>query len=124
MANSSCITREGAADRKNGIVIASLEDPAHPKVIAEFTEGVTGGVHSAFVYKQEKYGTHVYLTNNGTGALHVIDISDPYNPEQVGSGDAAARSPAARCTTSMCRTALLYASNWNDGLVVLESATA
>ena len=42
-------TREGASDRKNGIVICSLEDPAHPKVIAEFTEGVTGGVHSAFV---------------------------------------------------------------------------
>src|SRR4029077_1288490 len=61
-------TREGASDRKNGIVIASLADPAHPKAIAEFTDGVTGGVHSAFVYKQEKYGTHVYLTNDGTGA--------------------------------------------------------
>ena len=32
-------TREGASDRKNGIVIASLEDPAHPKKIAEFTDG-------------------------------------------------------------------------------------
>jgi hypothetical protein len=32
-------TREGASDRKNGIVIATLEDPRHPKVIAEFTEG-------------------------------------------------------------------------------------
>ena len=27
-------TREGASDRKNGIVIASIEDPAHPKVIS------------------------------------------------------------------------------------------
>ena len=99
-------TREGAADRKNGIVIASLEDPAHPKVIAEFTEGVTGGVHSAFVYKQEKYGTHVYLTNNGTGALHVIDINDPYKPREVGAVAHQRPSPAARCTTSMCRTAL------------------
>ncbi|MGH7711541.1 MAG: hypothetical protein ACREOG_09655, partial [Gemmatimonadaceae bacterium] len=71
-------TREGAADRKNGIVICSLEDPAHPKPISEFTDGVTAGVHSAFVYAEEKFGTHVYLTNDGTGALHVIDINDPY----------------------------------------------
>src|SRR5919106_3579709 len=53
-------TREGAADRKNGIVIASLEDPAHPRPISEFTEGVTAGVHSAFVYRQEQIGTYVY----------------------------------------------------------------
>lgn len=36
-------TREGAADRKNGIVVATLEDPLHPKKCADFTEGVTGG---------------------------------------------------------------------------------
>src|SRR5205085_7832813 len=77
------ITREGAADRKNGIVIADTHDPLHPKAIAEFTDGVTSGVHSAFVHKQEKYGTHVYLTNDGTGALHVIDINDPKNPKEV-----------------------------------------
>jgi plastocyanin len=71
------MTREGAADRKNGIVIASIADPLHPKVISEFTEGVTAGVHSAFVYTQPTHGTHVYLTNDGTGALHVIDINDP-----------------------------------------------
>lgn len=77
-------TRESAADRRNGIVIAELSDPAHPRVIAEFTEGVTAGVHSAFIYHQEPYGTHVYLTNNGTGAMHVVDINDPYNPREVG----------------------------------------
>jgi Big-like domain-containing protein len=43
------LTREGASTRKNGIVILSFEDPAHPKPIAEFTETVTGGVHSTFI---------------------------------------------------------------------------
>ena len=76
-------TREGASDRKNGIVICSLEDPAHPKVIAEFTEGVTGGVHSTFVYKQDKFGTFIFLTNDGTGALHILDVNDPYHPKEV-----------------------------------------
>src|SRR2546428_4749723 len=38
------MTREGASTRKNGIVILSFEDPAHPQPIAEFTETVTVGV--------------------------------------------------------------------------------
>src|SRR5258705_450846 len=37
-------TREGASDRKNGLVIVSLDDPAHPKPIAEFTDGDRFGV--------------------------------------------------------------------------------
>jgi hypothetical protein len=61
-------TRENASDRRSGIVIASLEDPRHPSIIAHYTEGVTAGVHSAFVYHQPQYGTHVYATNNGTGS--------------------------------------------------------
>ncbi|HUQ81359.1 MAG TPA: hypothetical protein VM076_09490, partial [Gemmatimonadaceae bacterium] len=76
-------TREGAADRKNGIVIASTADPAHPKAVAEFTDGVTAGVHSAFVNTQAKYGTFVYLTNSGTGSLDIIDLNDPLQPKRV-----------------------------------------
>jgi len=113
-------TREGAADRKNGIVIASLEDPKHPKVIAEFTEGVTSGVHSAFVYKQEKFGTHVYLTNNGTGAIHIIDISDPYHPKEASQW----RTPRPDAGRSLhdidVQNGLAYLSYWNDGLVILD----
>ena len=113
-------TREGAADRKNGIVIASLEDPGHPKPIAEFTEGVTAGVHSAFVYRQEKYGTHVYLTNDGTGALHILDIGDPYHPKEVAQW----RTPRADAGRTLhdvdVQDGLAYLSYWNDGLVILD----
>jgi hypothetical protein len=113
-------TREGAADRKNGIVICSLEDPAHPKPIAEFTEGVTAGVHSSFVYRQEKYGTHVYLTNNGTGALHIVDISDPYKPKEVAQWKTP-RPDAGRTLHDIdVQNGMLYASYWNDGLVILD----
>ena len=114
-------TREGAADRRNGIVIASLEDPRHPKKIAEFTEGVTAGVHSAFVYRQERYGTHVYLTNNGTGAMHVIDISDPYQPKEVAQWRTEGRPEAGRTLHDIdVQDGLAYLSYWNDGLVVLD----
>ncbi|MGH7606103.1 MAG: Ig-like domain-containing protein [Gemmatimonadales bacterium] len=113
-------TREGAADRKNGIVIASLEDPAHPRPIAEFTDGVTAGVHSAFVYRQEQFGTHAYITNDGTGALHVIDISDPYHPKEVAQW----RTPRADAGRTLhdvdIKDGLAYLSYWNDGLVILD----
>ena len=114
-------TREGAADRKNGLVICSLEDPAHPKQIAEFTDGVTAGVHSAFVYRQEKYGTHVYLTNDGTGALHVLDIGDPYHPKEVAQWRTTNRPEAGRTLHDVdIQDGLAYLSYWNDGLVILD----
>jgi hypothetical protein len=113
-------TREGASDRKNGIVICSLADPAHPKPIAEFTEGVTAGVHSAFIYQQAKHGTHIYLTNDGTGAMHVVDISDPYHPREVAQW----RTPRTDAGRSLhdidVQNGLAYLSAWNDGLVVLD----
>jgi hypothetical protein len=67
---------------------------------------VTAGVHSAFVYQQEQ-ARHARLPDEQRhNAMHMVDISDPYNPREVGAG--AAPSPdaaAARCTTSTCRTA-------------------
>jgi hypothetical protein len=114
-------TREGAADRKNGLVICSLEDPAHPRAISEFTEGVTAGVHSAFVYRQEKYGTHVYLTNDGTGAMHVLDINDPYHPKEVAQWRTTNRPDAGRTLHDIdIQDGLAYLSYWNDGLVILD----
>jgi hypothetical protein len=115
------MTREGAADRKNGIVIASIEDPLHPKVVSEFTEGVTAGVHSAFVYTQPKHGTHIYLTNDGTGALHVIDINDPKTPKEVAQWRTTNRPDEGRYVHDIdVQDGLLYASYWDDGLVILD----
>jgi hypothetical protein len=113
-------TREGASDRKNGIVICSLEDPAHPKPIAEFTEGVTAGVHSAFIYQQPKFGTHIYLTNDGTGALHVIDINDPYHPKEIAQWKTDHPDAGRSLHDIDLKDGLLYASYWNDGLVILD----
>ncbi len=113
-------TREGAADRRNGIVIASTADPAHPKPVSEFTDGVTAGVHSAFVYTQPKHGTHVYLTNSGTGALNIIDINDPHKPRRVGEW----KSRETRAGRSLhdidVKDGLAYVSYWSDGLVILD----
>ena len=114
-------TREGAADRRNGVVFASLEDPLHPKVISEFTEGVSGGVHSSFIYKDPKHGQHVFLTNNATGALHVVNIDDPAHPKEVAQWKTENRPDAGRTLHDIdIQDGLLYGSWWNDGLVILD----
>ena len=114
-------TREGAADRRNGVVFASLEDPRHPKPISEFTEGVTAGVHSSFIYKDPRHGQHVFLTNDGTGALHVLNIDDPAHPREVAQWKTENRPDAGRSLHDIdIQDGLLYGSWWNDGLVILD----
>ncbi|MDX1623885.1 MAG: hypothetical protein R3199_07870, partial [Gemmatimonadota bacterium] len=78
-AGYAVITREGAADRKNGIVILDISEPKHPTILSEFTETVPGGVHNVFLV-----GDLVYAVHNGTRDMHVIDVSDRENPEEVG----------------------------------------
>ena len=113
-------TREGAADRRNGIVIASTADPAHPKPVAEFTEGVTAGVHSAFVYTQPRYGTHVYLTNNGTGTLNIVDINDPLKPRRVAEWYPKEITAGRALHDIDVKDGIAYVSYWSDGLVILD----
>jgi hypothetical protein len=113
-------TREGAADRRNGIVIASTADPAHPKPVADFTDGVTAGVHSAFVYTQPRYGTHVYLTNSGTGSLNIIDINDPLKPRRVSEWRPKEISAGRALHDIDVKDGIAYVSYWSDGLVILD----
>jgi hypothetical protein len=109
------LTREGASTRKNGIVILSFEDPAHPKSIAEFTETVTGGVHSTFIYQG-----HVYLTDDATGSLRVIDIRDPYKPRQVARWQTRPDQAGNFLHDVDVKDGLAYLSYWNEGLVILD----
>jgi hypothetical protein len=118
--NFAVMTREGAADRKNGIVIVDTRDPLHPKVITDYTEGVTGGVHSAFIHRQPKYGTHVYLTNDATGEVMIVDINDPWKPKGVGRIAPRATSAARYVHDIDVQDGLLYGSWWNDGLVIVD----
>ncbi|MGQ0649789.1 MAG: Ig-like domain-containing protein [Gemmatimonadaceae bacterium] len=116
-------TREGADNRRNGIVVMTLEDPLRPKKAADFTDGVTSGVHSAFIYTDPRHGRHVYITNDGTGAVHVVNIDDPAQPREVAQWKTPrpGNSDAGRVLHDIdVQNGLLYGSWWNDGLVILD----
>jgi hypothetical protein len=116
------LTREGASSRKNGIVFLDTSDPAHPKIVSEYTETVTGGVHSAFID-----GHYVYLTDDATGSLRVIDFKDVKAPKEVARWEL--QNPLI--TTGgiqggrylhdvQVKDGLAYLAHWRDGVVILD----
>jgi hypothetical protein len=123
------ITREEASSRKNGIVFLDTSDPMAPKVLSEYTATVTGGVHSAYI------NTHyVYLTDDATGSLRVIDFADVKNPKEVArwqvesSGQMQIALPDGEGVSSAGRylhdvqvvDGLAYLAYWRDGVVILD----
>jgi uncharacterized protein YjdB len=120
-------TREGASNRKNGIVFLDTSDASHLKVLSEYTATVTGGVHSAYIDKH-----YVYLTDDATGSLRIIDFQDVKHPKEVARWEA--QNPTA---TSMetkhgtvtsgrylhdlqVKDGLAYLAYWRDGLIILD----
>jgi hypothetical protein len=118
--NYMVFTREGAADRKNGIVIADTHDPLHPKELSQFVEGVAAGVHSVYLYENPRYGKYVFITNDGTGAIDIVNLTDPAHPTRTGEWRTN-RPDASRYVHDLdIVDGVLYASYWNDGLVILD----
>ena len=116
------LTREGASSRRNGIVFLDTSDPAHPKILSEYTETVTGGVHSAYID-----GHYVYLTDDATGSMRVIDFKDVKAPKEVARWQV--ENPLI--TTGgiqggryvhdvQVKDGLAYLAYWRDGLVILD----
>jgi uncharacterized protein YjdB len=121
------ISRENASNRKNGIAFYDTSDPAHPKLISEYTTTVTGGVHSAFVHDH-----YVYLTDDATGSMRVIDFKDVKNPKEVARWQT--ENPLAGMVQTkegehiagrylhdlQVKDGLAYLAYWHDGLVILD----
>ena len=107
------ITREGASDRRNGVVLLDLATPAHPTILSEFTRNVTGGVHNVWIE-----GDLVYACHNGTNALHILDISDPHHPREVGRWELDKRDKTLHDV--IVQDGYAYVSYWDDGLVTLD----
>ena len=108
------LTREGASDRRNGIVVLDLSEPAHPSIISEYKRTVPGGVHNVWIE-----GDLVYAVHNGTRDIHIIDISDPAAPDEVGRWGLPP-SDNKSLHDVIVQDGYAYLSYWDDGAVTLD----
>jgi len=104
------LTREGASDRRNGVMIVDLANPAHPTVASTFTEHLTGGVHNVFP-------TDDYLFALSASEKYVIiDVRDIYNPRYVSEY----QHPNARVHDLWVKDGIAYSAQWEAGVVVVD----
>ena len=110
------VTREGASSRRNGIVLLDLSNPAHPEILSEYTDTVTGGVHNVWILGDEDL---VYACHNGTSEIVIIDISDPANPREINRW--VHDEPVRSLHDVIVQDGYAYASFWNEGIYILDA---
>lgn len=104
------LSREGASNRVNGVVILDLANPAHPTVAANFVHELAGGVHNMFAT-----ATHLYAVSGGQKFV-IIDMADLANPRYVGEYD----HPDSRIHDLWVHDGIAYTSQWGTGVVVVD----
>ena len=108
------ITKEGASNRKNGFVILDISNPSDVKVLSDYTDGLTGGVHNVFIDNN-----HVYALNafGNPAKFEVVNIEDPKNPKGVGKFELELGSAIHDI---WIEDGIAYTSNWKDGLYIID----
>ncbi len=107
------ISREGASDRKNGIVVLGVGNPREGvPVLAEFTDQLTGGVHNVFISENR-----VFALSAGR-RYDVISIEDPRNPTRVGRFEL--DTPGHGIHDVWVSDGVAFSSNWTDGVVAVD----
>jgi len=106
------ISREGASDRKNGLVILDVSDPTNVEVLSRFDDGLSGGVHNVFIYDD-----HIFAINAGR-KYDIINIEDPKNPYRV--SDFELDTPGHAVHDVWVVDGIAYSSNWSDGVVAVD----
>jgi len=106
------LSREGASNRKNGIVIIDVKNPRDVSVISTFTENLTGGVHNVFIDKGI-----VYALSAGR-KYYMVDIKDPKTPHIVGEFEL--ESIGHSIHDVWIENGIAYSSNWADGIQLVD----
>lgn len=106
------ISREGASNRKNGLVILDVTDPRNVTQHSVFNDGLTGGVHNLFIYKD-----HVFALSNGE-RYDIINIEDPKKPRKVGTFEL--DTPGHSIHDVWVEDGIAYSSNWSDGVQMVD----
>jgi hypothetical protein len=104
------LSREGASNRVNGVVILDISTPAHPKIASTFDQNLTGGVHNMFA-------TDDYLFAVSGGQKYVIiDVKDIYKPKYVSEYE----HPGARLHDLWVNDGIAYSAQGGVGTIVVD----
>lgn len=104
------LSREGATNRRNGLVIVDLANPDEPVIASIFEDGITGGVHNMFA--EDDY---LYALSDGDKYV-IIDMTDIYAPRYVSEYN----HPDSRVHDVWVNDGIAYSSEWGTGVVVVD----
>ena len=104
------LSREGATNRRNGLVIVDLAVPSEPRVATVYEEGITGGVHNMFADDD-----YLYALSDGDKYV-IIDMTDIYAPRYVSEYN----HPDSRIHDVWVANGLAFSSEWGTGVVVVD----
>ncbi len=106
------ISREGASNRKNGLVVYDVTNPKNPKRLSQYDDELTGGVHNVFIDKN-----YVYALSAGR-RYDVLDIKNPLAPTRVGSYQIF--EPGASIHDVWIENGIAFSSNWRYGVHMVD----
>jgi hypothetical protein len=106
----AALSREGASNRRNGVVLLDLADPAHPVIASVYDDGLTGGVHNMFATDD-----HLFALSNGDKYV-IIDVTDLAAPRFVSEYD----HPDSRVHDVWVHDGIAYSAEWGTGVVVVD----
>jgi hypothetical protein len=106
------ISREGASNRKNGLVIIDVTNPREVEILSTFDENMTGGVHNVFINKG-----YVYALSGGQ-KYYAINIKDPRKPFAVSKFEL--DTPGHAIHDVWVEDGIAYSSNWGDGIQLVD----
>ena len=104
------LSREGATNRRDGLVIMDMSDPMNPVIASFYDEGITGGVHNMFAADD-----YLYALANGDKYV-IIDMADIYDPQFISEYN----HPDSRLHDVWVADGLAYSSEWGTGVVVVD----
>lgn len=106
----AAISREGASDRRNGVVLLDLANLPELTVASTFDEGLTGGVHNMFATDD-----YLFALSNGDKYM-ILDVTDIYAPTYVSEYD----HPDSRIHDVWVYDGIAYSAEWGTGIVVVD----
>jgi hypothetical protein len=106
----AALSREGASNRRNGVVLLDLRDPAHPVVASVYDDDLTGGVHNMFATND-----HLFALSAGDKYV-ILDVRDLTRPRYVSEYD----HPGSRVHDVWVHDGVAYSAEWETGVVVVD----